>query len=76
VRLVRRGATARLTIANRVRHEPTPSEETLGLGLRVVDGLLNLQRDIRHVRRRGKTYYAAQLVFSSDPAERLVEANA
>lgn len=73
VRLVHRRDSARLTIANRVRREPAPNAETLGLGLRVVDGLLHLQQDIRHVRRRGKTCYAAQLVFLLEPSQRSIE---
>lgn len=65
LRLVGSGVRARLTIANRVRHEPASSEETLGLGLRVVERLLHLQPDIRYTRRRGKSYYAARLVFQT-----------
>jgi hypothetical protein len=74
LRLARRGERVRLTIANRVRHEPAPSEETFGLGLRVVDRLLHLQPDIRHLRRRGRTYYAAQFVFKAVRVEPTVAA--
>lgn len=74
LRLVRRGERARLTIANRVRREPAPSAETFGLGLRVVDRLLHLQPDIRHLRRRGRTYYAAQFIFKTVRVERAAEA--
>lgn len=73
LRLVRHGERVWLTIVNRVRREPAPSEETLGLGLRVVDRLLRLQPDIRYRRRWGKTYYAAQFVFSMVSSGRAVE---
>ena len=68
LRLACTDGVARLTIFNRVRHEPTPAESTLGLGLRVVDRLLHLQPDIRYRRRRGQRYYAAQIIFSTPVA--------
>ncbi len=71
LKLARRPTELALTILNRVRHEPTPAEETLGLGLRVVETLLHLQPGVTCARRRGKHYYAARLVFPVAQTARL-----
>jgi signal transduction histidine kinase len=52
----------RLTIINEVRLS-VPLDHTLGLGLRVVQTLLNLHPGARYRVRRGNTYYAVQLGF-------------
>lgn len=52
-----------VTIFNRTRAESAAHPETLGLGLRVVGSLLQLQPELRSRRRQGRNYYAARLVF-------------
>lgn len=52
-----------VTIFNRTRPEAAPAVETLGLGLRVVDSLLQLQPELRSRRRASRSYYAVRLVF-------------
>ena len=68
VKLGRNGREHALTILNQVRREPTPAEDTLGLGLRVVDTLLHLQPGVRCLRRRGRHYFAIRLAFPAAPA--------
>jgi len=54
--------TRRLTLTNRVRSwSPGPTEKTLGLGLRVVDTLLNLQSTLRCRRRRWLNAYSVAI---------------
>jgi signal transduction histidine kinase len=65
-RLRRHGGEVRLTIANAVRREPTPRDQTLGLGLRVVRALLTRQPGVRFRRHAGLRYYATSLVFPAD----------
>ncbi len=55
-----------LTILNRTRPEPT-APETLGLGLRVVASLLQMQPELKFHRRQGHQYYAVRLVFPAVP---------
>ena len=52
-----------VTIFNRARPESAAHPETLGLGLRVVDSLLQLQPELRSRRRQGRNYYVVRLVF-------------
>ena len=68
VKLSGNGRGRALTILNQVRREPTPSDETLGLGLRVVDTLLRLQPGVKCARRRGRHYFAVRLAFPAAPA--------
>ena len=58
-------------IFNRVRREATPAEETLGLGLRVVETLLHMQPGMTCARRRGKPYYAVRLALPAAETARL-----
>jgi signal transduction histidine kinase len=62
-RLLARSHQIRFTIANRVRTEPTPRDQTLGLGLRVVRALLSRQPSIRFRRHAGTHSHAVSLVF-------------
>jgi signal transduction histidine kinase len=62
-RLLTRGDQIRFTVANSVRAEPTPREQTLGLGLRVVRALLSHQPGIKFRRHAGTRGYAVSLVF-------------
>lgn len=62
VRLAGRTQCA-VTIFNRTRAEGTRHAETLGLGLRVVASLLQVQPELRSRRRQGRSYYAVRLVF-------------
>ncbi len=52
-----------LTILNRIRPADELTPETLGLGLRVVDSLLQLQPELKFRRRHASTYYAVKLAF-------------
>jgi two-component system sensor histidine kinase QseC len=52
-----------VTILNRVPAKPSPAQETLGLGLRVVDSLLQLQPEIKSRRHHGRRFYAIRLSF-------------
>lgn len=63
VKLLARQNTCRLSITNRVRSRTSGSRETLGLGLRVVDTLLQLQPSVRYRRRRCLNAYSAALAF-------------
>ncbi len=72
LRITARGGRVGLILANRVGREPTSAEETLGLGLRVVDHLLNLLPDAMYARRRGKSYYIAKLLFPAVAAPGLL----
>jgi signal transduction histidine kinase len=76
-RLVNRNGQTRLTIANAVRHEPAPRDQTLGLGLRVVRALVSQQPGIRSRRHAGTRWYAASLEFSTEarPTSRKQPAN-
>jgi two-component system sensor histidine kinase QseC len=63
VKLVRDTDRCILTIANKVRREPLPAAERLGLGLRVVEKLVALQAGVKIHKRRGSRYYAVRLIF-------------
>lgn len=63
VRVRTGGGRQTLLVANRVAQFPGVSRETLGLGLRVVEALLRLERNAHFQRRRGKGYHVARLVF-------------
>lgn len=63
VRLARRGNHFVLLIVNGRRAGGLPQNETLGLGLRVVDSLLGLQPDLKCRRRRGSRSFAVRLRF-------------
>ena len=76
LKLARRPKELALIIFNRVRREQTPAEETLGLGLRVVETLLHLQPGVTCTRRRGRHYYAARLVFPAAQSARLPDITA
>jgi signal transduction histidine kinase len=52
-----------MTILNSVPGGAAPARETLGLGLRVVDSLLQLQPEIKFRRRHGRRFYAVRLSF-------------
>ena len=63
VRVKGHGRSVRLTIANRVAHRPQTSDQTLGLGLRVVKTLIQLQPEVTYTARQRARYYAVQLRF-------------
>jgi len=63
VRLTGRHGRLVLIIANGLRPRSAPHQETLGLGLRVVDTLLGLQPEIEYRRRCGTRDYLARLSF-------------
>jgi signal transduction histidine kinase len=56
-------------ITNDVAREVVPSEETLGLGLRVVETLLSLHPGMTCERRRGKHDYCVRLVFPAGESD-------
>lgn len=61
IRLTRRGTQGGLVIFNRLAK--TPTEQTLGLGLRVVKALLNLQPNLIFRSRSSQGHYSAQIKF-------------
>jgi signal transduction histidine kinase len=63
VRVTERQGRFVLTIANGLRPRTAPHQETLGLGLRVVDTLLGLQPEIHYRRRCGTRDYLVRLSF-------------
>lgn len=63
IRLLSRAGKVRLTMLNRVRQSPTASEQTLGLGLRVVRALLSLQPALGFRQHHGGRVHATQLTF-------------
>jgi signal transduction histidine kinase len=62
-----------LTITNPVRHEATSSEETLGIGLRVVDSLLALQPGLKCERQRTQQEFVVRLSFPASNPEHPLE---
>lgn len=63
VRLAPRHGRFVMIIANGLRPHSSPQQETLGLGLRVVNTLIGLQPEIRYRRRCGSRDYLVQLSF-------------
>ena len=63
VRLVGRGQRVSFATVNEVRSTPTPSELTLGLGLRVVRALASQQLSLRFRQHHGSRYHASCLSF-------------
>jgi signal transduction histidine kinase len=63
VRVTETSRGAALTIINRVSPRPEP-EETLGLGLRVVEALLRLDSSIKFKQRRFGRYHFVRLSFA------------
>lgn len=61
IRLTRRRTHNRISIFNRARHRPLRSDQTLGLGLRVVAALLHLQPDLNCRHRQSARYYLAHI---------------
>jgi signal transduction histidine kinase len=72
IRLQVRGTRARFTVLNRVRDEPAPQNQTLGLGLRVLEALLSQQPEIRFRRRQGGRYHVVSLTFPREHREAAV----
>lgn len=63
VKLTRQSGRLVLSITNWLRSTTTPQPEALGLGLRVVETLLNLQPDVKCRRRHNPRSYAVRLSF-------------
>jgi signal transduction histidine kinase len=57
-----------LVVLNSLGRAPGHNEPTLGLGLRVLTGLLRLDETIRYRARAGRRFYVARLSFESAPA--------
>lgn len=72
VRLRRRGKQVRFVTMNEVRSSPTPTELTLGLGLRVVRALASQQPTMNFRQHHGRRLHASGLLFpaTSLPAQR------
>lgn len=64
VKLVRHAPRAALMVYNRMLPNPSAESFTLGLGMRVVNALINLQPGLRLNSRRGKKYYAVRISFT------------
>jgi len=63
VRVKRSGKFAALMVSNRATGIPaSPTEPTLGLGLRVVAALLKLEPELRLNRRHGAGYHVVRLL--------------
>ena len=76
VRLIGRRRHVSFTTMNEVRSTPTPSELTLGLGLRVVRALVSRQPALRFRQHHGSRYHASSLSFPAVPARAALPANA
>ena len=61
IRLIERQTRVRLAIVNRVASKPTPSELTLGLGLRVVKALVARQTNLQFRQHHGSHFHATCL---------------
>jgi signal transduction histidine kinase len=72
IRLIQCDTRVRFTVLNHVRHEPKRADQTLGLGLRVVQALLKQQPTLRFRRRQGTRYHATCLTFPSTPLESIM----
>ncbi len=71
MRLSRRQSECSMLIYNPVSHQPASSDNTLGLGLRVVGALLSIHPELRYRIRSGSKYHAVGICFPCAAEDRL-----